>query len=130
MSGLSFSSCNGMMPIVVVLAEDVVEEVAEAVKEEFEEELVKEFVCERSALGEGVSVSTIIGPLARRRRAQERVATKKAAGVDGKRYLPLDVSWKRPLSLPCWDSYELSEGQCVPCFCFRSEQDRCVGIGD
>lgn len=125
-----------MMPILVVLAEDVVEEVAEAVKEEFEEgfeeefeeELAEEFVCDRSVLGEGVSVSTIIGPLARRRRAQERVVTKKAAGVDGKRYLPLDVSLKRPLSLPCWDSYEPSEGQCVLCFCFRSELDRCVGI--
>lgn len=125
MSGLSFSSCTDMMPILVVLVEDVVEEVAEAVKEEceegfeeeFEEELGEEFVCDRSVLDEGVSVSTIIGPLARRTRAQERVVTKKAAGVDGKRYLPLDVSWKRPLSLPCWDSYELSEGQCVPCFC-------------
>lgn len=88
----------------VVLAEDVVEEVAEEVKEELEEEFEEEveegveeefeedfeedfekgFVCDSSALIEGVSVSTIIGALARRRRAQERVATKKAAGVDGK----------------------------------------------
>lgn len=71
-STLSFSSCTGMMLILVVLAEDVVEEVAEAVEEEFEEEFeeelvedpVEEFVCDRSALGEGVSVSTTIGPLA------------------------------------------------------------------
>lgn len=100
------------MPTLVVLAEEVVEEVARAVeeaveeeleegleegveegvekefekevKEELEEDFEEEFVCDRSALIEGVSVSTIIGALARRRRTQERVATKKAAGVNGK----------------------------------------------
>lgn len=54
-SGLPFSSCTGVMPILVVLADEVVEEVVE--------EVMEEVVCDRSALGEGVSVSTIIDPL-------------------------------------------------------------------
>lgn len=97
------------MPVLVVLVEDVVEQVVEAVVEEILEEIVEEEILEEEIVEEIVGRGLVkecryqpsLVPWPRRRRAQERVATKKEAGVDGKRYLPLEVSWKWPLPLPC-----------------------------